>query len=131
MKFLKDLVSLWDYVCYGQFGESPPQKFRGKKMKKYLFLLAWFEGSEGAGGDPTNVHSIDDLLPEYKKGNQYIFALRIEAINEEVASKYGYARAFHENYTGHDTTSTYMEIDGVDVPDNEDTPLETMNSAVG
>jgi hypothetical protein len=75
-------------------------------MKTYLFLLAWVDGSEGASGDPTNVHGQDDLLPEYQKGSEYIFALYIRAPNEGVASNYGYARAFHENYTGYDTVST-------------------------
>ena len=100
-------------------------------MKKYLFLLAWMDGSDGAGGDPTSVEEQDDLLLEYENGSEYVFALRIEAINEEVASKYGYAAAFHENYTGHDTLSTCLEIDGHVVLDNDETPLMSMNCAVG
>jgi hypothetical protein len=92
-------------------------------MKKYLFLLAWFDGSDGAGGDPTGVHKQGDLLPEYKRVNEHVFALRVEAPNEEIASAFGYARAFHENYTGHDTTSTCILIDGVEVPDDAGIPL--------
>lgn len=98
-------------------------------MKRYLFLLAWIDGSDGAGGDPTGVSEQDDLLPEYQNGSHYVFALRVEAINEEVASMYGYAKAFHENYTGHDTLSTCLVIDGVDILDNDETPLESMNCA--
>lgn len=128
--FFQELSSLYEYSAYGQFGESPPVKRKKGQMKKYLFLVAWFESSEGAGGDPTGVHRQDDLLPEYCKGNEHVFALRIEAINEEVASKYGYAAAFHKNYTGYDSTSNIFEIDGVEVPDNEETPLESMNCAV-
>lgn len=104
---------------------------KGKStMKKYLFLLAWVQDSEGASGDDTNVNTADDLLPEYKLGSEYVFAYRIIAPNSQVAGHYGYAKAFHENYTGYDTVSTYMEIDGVDVPDNEETPLITVDFTV-
>lgn len=92
-------------------------------MNKYLFLLAWVSGSESGSGDDTRVHNQNDLLSEYVLGNEYIFALRIEAPNMEMASTYGYAEAFHDNYTGEDTTSNCFLIDGTNVPDNEGTLL--------
>jgi len=82
-------------------------------MKKYLFLLAWVEGSDSASGDPTNVHQQKDLWTEYQRGSEYVFALVIQAPNEEVAEAVGYARAFHDNYTGYDTVSTLILLDEV------------------
>jgi hypothetical protein len=92
-------------------------------MKKYLFLLAWVEGSDSASGDATGVFDQKDLLPEYIKGNEYVFAVRIVAPNIDLAANFGYTEAFHENYTGYDTVSNIFEIDGKSVPDKEVTPL--------
>jgi hypothetical protein len=78
--------------------------------RTFLFLLAWAEGSDSAGGELTNINSQDDLLPEYQKGNEHIFALVIRSAYEEVAEKYGYAKAFHDNYTGEDSVSNLIEI---------------------
>jgi hypothetical protein len=79
--------------------------------KRFLFLLCWVEGSDSASGDLTSVHSQDDLLPQFKDDNEHIFALYIEAPNEEIASAFGYKRAFFDNYTAHDTVSICDETD--------------------
>ena len=90
-------------------------------MKSYLFLLAWVEGSDSASGEKTKVHSHKDLYPQYNKGNEHIFALVITAPNEKIAYLAGYAEAFHENYTGCDSTSTVLVIDGKKVKEKENT----------
>lgn len=96
---------------------------------RYLFLLAWINGSESCCG-PTNVDGSNDLLPEYLKGNEEIFALRVDAPTEYLAGRLGYAEAFHENYTGYDTVSTLVEIDGVEVTDNDELKLIGMEEYV-
>lgn len=88
-------------------------------MRRYLFLLAWVEGSDSSADEPTGIHDQDDLLPEYKKGNEHVFAVEIrlpqismnEFIDYEIAKRYGYAEAFFNNYTAHDSVSTLEEID--------------------
>jgi len=96
-------------------------------MKTYLFLLAWVDGSEGAGGDDTNVDDQDDLLPEYNKGSEYILSLYIVAPNEKIAAAFGYSHAFYENYTGYNTVSTCICVEGsehgVNQNVNGNTPL--------
>lgn len=86
-------------------------------MKRFLFLLAWAEGSDSAGGDATEVQSQQDLMPEFLKGNQHIFAVEIQVSTfeddddvSEIASKYGYAEAFYNNYTAHDSVSVTTEL---------------------
>ena len=100
-------------------------------MKTYLFLLAWVDGSEGAQnvGVDTNIHSSDDLLPEYNKCKkqvqfgEYIFARYIVAPNEKVAEAFGYSQAFHENFTGYNTVSTCFSVDCIEQNNNQNTPL--------
>lgn len=101
-------------------------------MKRYLFLLSWVHGSESAenNGVTTYVHKQEDLLPEYGKNNEEVFALRIVAPNEDVACNFGYAEAFHENYTGYDTVSICVEIDGTIVGNLEETKLITVDCTV-
>lgn len=81
-------------------------------MKKFLFLLAWVEGSDSADED-TGVHQQSDLLPQYQAGNEHVFALVINVPNSgnetDIAATYGYAAAFHDNYTGYDTVSVCLE----------------------
>ena len=83
-------------------------------MKRYLFLLAWVEGSDSASGDYTNVHSQEDLHSEFMKGNEFIFAVDIHAPNDEIACAFGYAEAFYDNYTAADSTSTCLEVNETD-----------------
>jgi hypothetical protein len=92
-------------------------------MKTYLFLLAWVDGSEGAGGDDTNVDDQDDLLPEYNKGSEHVFALYIAAPNETIARDVGYSRAFHDNYTGYNTVSICFSVECIEQNNNQNTPL--------
>lgn len=81
-------------------------------MKTFLFLLAWCEGSDSCDDD-TNVRSQSDLMPEYLKGNEAIFALEIKGdITVETAQKWGYTEAFFNNYTAHDSVSECVEIPG-------------------
>src|ERR1700677_1519072 len=92
-------------------------------MKTYLFLLAWCDGSDSACGEATGVDSQDDLLPEYRKGNEHIFALYIAAPNEGLAADAGYSRAFHENYTGYDSVSTCFCTEEMNINNVRETPL--------
>jgi hypothetical protein len=87
-------------------------------MKRYLFLLAWIHKSESSCGDPTNIRKQADLLPEYKKGNEYILAMEIRIpqitrngiVESEIAQKYGEAEAFQNDFTSYDTVSALEEI---------------------
>jgi hypothetical protein len=78
--------------------------------KRYLFLLAWMEGSDSSNGDPTGVFSQDDLLKEFRNGNEYIFAVEVHSHSEDEAATIGYRDAFFENYTAYDSLSTVEEI---------------------
>lgn len=80
-------------------------------MGRYLFLLAWAEGSDSACGDKTRVHERLDLYPEFMKGNEFIFAVDIHAPNKDIATAFGFQAAFHENYTACDSASICIEID--------------------
>jgi hypothetical protein len=88
-------------------------------MTNYLFLIAWIHGSETAPED-THVHDQDDLLPEYLKGNEEVFALLITAPNEEVAACIGYKEAFFQNYTAYDSLS-FLEETGPKIQARADT----------
>lgn len=90
--------------------------------KRYLFLMAWVVGSEGAYGDATRVHSQSDLMPEYLKGNEHIFAVEIvDGCNPfnwecvlppvDIAYALGCKEAFDNNYTAYDTVSVIDELD--------------------
>ena len=68
-------------------------------MKRYLYLLAWVEGSDSAGGEATKVNDQKDLYPEYSFNNPHIFAIEIEADSADIAQVYGNARAWHDGYT--------------------------------
>lgn len=96
-------------------------------FKTYLFLLAWYQDNESGGGTPTNVSSQDDLLSEYQKGNEHIFAFLIEAPNEKLAADTGCAMAFHENYTRYDTTSTCSDVVANNISVRDDTLLIRVN----
>lgn len=89
-------------------------------MKSYLFLIAWFDGSESSG-EKTKVHKQEDLYKQFKKGNEHVFAVVInlpkansnrlfEEHDETMAQAFGYKAAFHANYTGHDSTSDIIKV---------------------
>lgn len=94
-------------------------------MKSYLFLIAWFDGSESSGGEKTKVHKEEDLYKQFKKGNENVFAVLISVNDshppirlpepeepfETVATHAGEAAAFHANYTAHDSTSNLIKVD--------------------
>lgn len=84
--------------------------------KRFLFLVAWVEGTESAAfmdaGD-TNVHENEDLLTEYKDGNESVLAVEIFAPNSDVAAAIGWRHAITEeagSYTLDDTLSDVIEI---------------------
>lgn len=91
-------------------------------------MIAWASGSDSERAnlhprDTTGVNSIDDLLTELKKGNEYIFARLIWAPNIDIAKAAGYKEAMFDEmgYTAHDTISTCFELqeDGswtIDIP---------------
>lgn len=82
---------------------------------RFLFLLAWMHGSEGAedSGIPdgkTKVHKQGDLLKQFKKDNDNVFAVEVFAPNQDIANAIGCREAFHENFTGYDTLSTTIVL---------------------
>lgn len=74
-------------------------------MNRYLFLLSWVEGSDSAGGESTGIHEPHDLLPQHLNGNKHVFAVEIQADSEEIATVYGRAAAWHDNYTAYDSVT--------------------------
>lgn len=83
--------------------------------KRFLFLLAWWSGSDGEAdnlepGEHTRVCKQEDLLIQFKKKNENIFALDIWAPNAEIATALGCKEAFFENFTAHDSVSSLEEI---------------------
>lgn len=85
-------------------------------MKKYRFYIAWMDGSDGAGGGATGIHTQDDLIPEYSKGNDNVNTWDFECENEEMAYLLGFNKAFFENWTAQDTFSIVQEIDNEACP---------------
>jgi hypothetical protein len=80
--------------------------------KTYLFLIGWVEGSDSSGGESTSINEHTNLLPEYLKGNEHVFAVLINGARSETeAENYGYKEAFFQNYTAYDTVSDLIEID--------------------
>lgn len=86
---------------------------------RYLFLCAWAEGSDSAGGEATKVNNQNDLYPQFMVGNSHIMGVEVIVNDayglsadkqEEIANAYGCAEAFSENYTGYDSTSLIMAI---------------------
>jgi hypothetical protein len=73
--------------------------------------MAWVEGSDTALSEPTRVYSQEDLLPQFHAGNDYVYAVAIDAPNEETATAFGYKEAFFDNYTARDAVSMIMEVD--------------------
>jgi hypothetical protein len=84
-------------------------------MNTYLYLLAWVSGSDGACGEDNNIHSQDDLLPQYLACNVDVFAIKINIPfadrGKTIACKYGDSAAFHNGYTSNDTTSICISVD--------------------
>jgi hypothetical protein len=89
---------------------KPPSK---ETKVRYLFLCAWVQGSPSAEDNQvdTGIFSSDDLLPAFQAGEEEILSVIVEgAPNEEEAATHGYAKAFHENYTGYDTVSIVIPL---------------------
>lgn len=82
-----------------------------KTKTKFLFLLSWIHGSDGACGEKTKVRTQADLLPQYQNGNQHILSVLIEGTeNKEIASAFGYMEAFDCNYTGENSVSMCLKV---------------------
>jgi hypothetical protein len=104
-------------------------------MKRYLFLLAWLEGSDSAGGDLTGINKTDDLYPQFVAGNDYILAVDIIAPNDEIAMAFGFWTAFRNNYTALDSCSDLIErgqarsqsLNSDDRPIHKNSPILTHN----
>lgn len=79
-------------------------------MKRYLFLLAWIDGSDSACGENTKVHCQEDLTEQFDNGNENVFAVDIHASNADIASAYGYKMAFFNNYTAYDSLSVLVRV---------------------
>lgn len=80
-------------------------------MNRYLFLTAWLEGSDSAGGELTQVHVQDDLWTQYLSNNPHIFAVEVLADSIDIANVYGRAKAWSDNYTAYDTVSVVVKLD--------------------
>jgi hypothetical protein len=72
-------------------------------MDKYLFLISWVAFSESAGGEDTGVNSSDDLLEQYRVGNQNVSAYPCDSPED------GIVKAFFGNYTARDSVSLLLE----------------------
>jgi hypothetical protein len=92
--------------------------------KRYLFLLAWVDGSDSSSGDETKVYESEDLYPQYAWGNDYVFAVEIWAPSDKIAWALGYQEAFFNNFTAQDSVSDLVEI-GLE----EDLPFEVKSIA--
>jgi hypothetical protein len=80
---------------------------------RFLFLLAWMHGSEGAennGTPETKVNKQEDLIKQFKKGNENVFAVEVFAPSQDIANAIGCREAFHDNFTGYDTLSIIMPL---------------------
>lgn len=77
-------------------------------MHRFLFLLSWIDGSP-SDDEGTCISSQEELMPAYLEGNPFVFAVEIQVPmggnEEEIASKWGYTEAFHNNYTAEDSVS--------------------------
>jgi hypothetical protein len=85
--------------------------------KTYLFLLAWASGSDINFGEDNDVNDESDLLPEFEKGNDAVFAFLITVPDlgkhsERVAFALGWGMALHEDYTMHDSISQTFDWTG-------------------
>jgi len=80
-------------------------------MKKYLFLIAWAAGSDGACGVDTKIRSQKDLVKQHRAGNPEVWTIEIQADNEESAWDKGYRAAFFENWIANDTFSDLIALD--------------------
>lgn len=72
-------------------------------MNRYLFLIAWFEGSD-------SLEAENDLLPRFEAGETEMFSVLVMAPSLHVATAYGCERAFHENFTGFNTVSDCFKL---------------------
>jgi hypothetical protein len=78
--------------------------------KRYLFLLAWVDGSDSSGGGETKVYESEDLYPQCFWGNEHVFVIEIWAPSDKIAWALGYQEAFFNNFTAHDSVSDLVEI---------------------
>lgn len=78
-------------------------------MKKWLFLIAWMDGSDEGGAN--GVHTQNDLYPQHQAGNEHVTAFEIEADTKEVAYEKGYKEAFFENYTAYNSFSVLIDLE--------------------
>ena len=74
-------------------------------MKRWRFYIGWIDGSYGACGDSTGIHTADDLV----EGNEHVNVFEYEA-PEGFEWQVGASMAFRENFTGQDTASRVEEI---------------------
>ena len=71
---------------------------------KYVFLIGWIDGSDGACGEETGVTSQTDLIAIYKGEKQgQVTSWEIEAENENEAYERGATKAFLDNWTARDS----------------------------
>ena len=81
-------------------------------MRKFLFLIAWVDGSD-SDDVGTEINEKKDLLPGWLNRNQHINGWEIEADEPYEAENEGYRKAFFANFTAHDSVSDVYEwIDG-------------------
>jgi hypothetical protein len=80
---------------------------KGYSMKA-KFLIGWIEGSSGACGDKTGIHTQDDLLKGYLEGNHHVNAFDIEG-PEDYLWDIGAAKAFLHNWTAIDSFTIVID----------------------
>jgi hypothetical protein len=74
-------------------------------VEKFRFLVGWFDGCPSNDEMPTGIESQDDLLNEDNENVQrYEFELPVGM--RDYACLVGAGYAFHDNFTGFDSTST-------------------------
>lgn len=80
-------------------------------MKKYRFYIAWLAFSGSACGEDTKVNRVEDLVPQFKDGNENVNTYEFEAVDDKAALDKSYAWAFHNNFTGEDTVTDLECLD--------------------
>ena len=78
-------------------------------MRKFLFLIAWIDGSDADDVAGTGIHKQDDLLPGWLNHNENVNGWELEAHEPNDAMNEGYSKCFFANFTAHDSVSAIYE----------------------
>lgn len=89
------------------------------QLRKCRFIIGWMDGSDGCCGDPTGIHTSDDLLLAVSSKFPEAGRLRLVDVFKYDAPEgfeweVGASKAFLDGYTAHDTLSIaqYQDSEG-------------------